>query len=259
MARARRSKSKKKEKGRASLPDVWGETRVILQVRDSPADTWAVEIETQTLSRFGASFNIKRECNVGQLVNIRFPSSIAGEFFGRGGDPLSIVSLVQQSNRVIMNGEPRFHISVVFVGEKFPDSYSADPLQSYAVCGSHENGFFKITESEKPFKTRRHPRFRLELEISLLHIKKTDQTIVRGLGFTKNVSVSGLSVISTIEAQIGDKIKIGSADLDFYGIAVVRNTRSLIGVENLLHLEFLDSAFPTSRVKSVLTNQPEVV
>jgi hypothetical protein len=257
MARARRSRSKKKDKGRTSLPDVREESRVVLEVRYSPTDTWAVEIETQALSRFGAAFNIERECNVGQLVNIRFPSSMADEFFGRGGDPLSIVCLVQQGNRVIVDGQSRFHISVAFVGETFPDSYNADPLQSYAVCGSHENGFFRITESEQPFKTRRHPRFRFELELSLVHINKTDKTIVKATGFSKNISVSGLSVISTLEAQIGDKIKVGSIDLDFYGIAVVRNRKSLIGVKNLLHLEFLDSDFPTSRVSSFLTNQQE--
>lgn len=232
---------------------------MILQVRESHTDTWAVAIETNAFSRFGASFNLKRECNVGQLVNIRFPASIADEFFDRGGAPLSIVCLVQQSNRIIVNDEPRFHVSVVFVGEQFPESYKIDPTRSYAVCGSHENGFFKITESEKPFKSRRHPRFLVELEISLVHIKKTEQAVVRALGVTKNVSLSGLSVISTLEAQIGDKIKVGSPDLDFYGIAVVRNRKSLVGVENLLHLEFLDSDFPTSRVVSSLTNHEEVV
>lgn len=257
MARARRSRSKKKDKGHASLPDFREESRVILEVRSSPTDSWAVEIETQALSRFGASFDVERECNVGQLVNIRFPAAMADEFFDRGGDPLSIVCLVQQSNRVIVDGKSRFHISVAFVGETFPDSYNADPLQSYAVCGSHENGFFRITESEKPFKARRHPRFGFQLELTLVHIKKTDKTTVRAPGFTKNISVSGISVISTLEAQIGDKIKVGSLDLDFYGIAVVRNRRSLVGVENLLHLEFLDSAFPTSRVKSVLASQQE--
>ncbi len=137
-----------------------------------------------------------------------------------------------------MNDGPRFQISVAFVGEQFPDSYKADPSQSYAVCSSNEDGFFKIVESEKPFKTRRQPRFIVELEISLLHIKKTDKTIVKAHGFTKNVSVSGLSVISTLDAQIGDKVKVGSTDLDFYGIAVVRNRKSLVGVENLLISNF---------------------
>ncbi|MFN0140594.1 MAG: PilZ domain-containing protein [Pyrinomonadaceae bacterium] len=183
---------------------------------------------------------------------------MADEFFGRGGEPLSIVCLVQQSNPVIVDGRPRFHVSVAFVGETYPDSYNADPSQSYAVCGSHENGFFRITESEKPFKTRRHPRFRFELELTLVHIKKTDKSVVRAAGFTKNVSVSGLSIVSSLEAQIGDKIKVGSPDLDFYGLAVVRNRKSLIGVENLLHLEFLDFDFPTSRVSSVLAKQQAV-
>lgn len=257
MAGARQSISEKEDLAGSCLPDVWDESPLILQLRNSPTDTWAMIIETVALSRFGASFNLKRECNVGQLVNIRFPSPIAEELFGRGGAPLSIVCLVQQINRVIVNDESRFHISVAFVGEQFPDSYRADPTQSYAVCGSHENGFFKITESEKPFKKRRHPRFGFELELTLLHIKKTDKTIVKTFGFTRNVSVAGLSVVSALDAEIGDKIKVGSPDLDFYGIAVVRNRKSLIGVENLLHLEFLDSDFPTSRVSSILAKQQE--
>lgn len=255
MASARQPISEKEDSVGPRLPDVWDESPVILQLRNSPTDTWAVAIETVALSRFGASFNLERECNVGQLVNIRFPSPIAEELFGRGGAPLSIVCLVQQNNRVIVDDESRFHISVAFVGEQFPDSYRTDPTQSYAVCGSHENGFFKITESEKPFKTRRHPRFGFELELTLLHIKKTEKTIVKAFGFTRNVSVAGLSVVSTLDANIGDKIKVGFLDLDFYGIAVVRNRRSLFGVENLFHLEFPDSGFPTSRVSSFLANQ----
>lgn len=257
MARVRRSRSKKKQKVTARLADVSEDTRVIVEIRDSRADTWSAPVESHVLSRFGASFYLKRACNVGQLARLRFPSSIAKDFFGRGGQPLALVCLIQQSNRVIVDGEPRFHVSAAFVGEQFPESYHVDPSRTYAVCGTDESGFFKIAESEKPFRPRRHPRFLLQLEISLIHINQTDKTVVRALGFTKNVSVSGLSVVSTLEAQIGDKIKVGSPDLDFYSVAVVRNRRSLIGLENLLHLEFLDFPFPARRVMSVVENQKE--
>ncbi|GEM_PF-5134429 len=82
MARTRRSKSKKKDKDHAGLPDIWEDERVILQVRECPTDNWAVAIETDALSRFGASFTLKRECNVGQLVNIRFHRRLQTMYLG---------------------------------------------------------------------------------------------------------------------------------------------------------------------------------
>jgi hypothetical protein len=244
MARAKKS-TRAKPKKDAVVPKP---SRTIVTVRESANGDWSEAVDLSIMSRFGAGFSLSRECPVGQLIHLHIPSSKELMALGYLDVTLSVVCLVQQCTEVTISGKPAFHIGVLFAGRTFPASYDANPHQCYRACGTDDEGFFKIKDVAAQFKSRRHPRFRIELEVSLLLISKMDRSIVKANGVTYDIGASGASVICTLDANPGDKIKFGCREIDFHGIAVVRNRRNRFGLEDHLHLEFLDAKLPIERV-----------
>lgn len=231
----------------ANLP-VSGST---VLVHEDHFDSWTETVELYAISRFGAAFNVSRACGIGRLIELSIFASLNHAKTEIADHSVPVVCLVQQCNEYDREGKTAYHVGVVFVGRSFPESYNRNPTQCFRVVGTHKDGHFRIQETAAPHKPRRHPRFRKKFAVQLLLINKADRTIVRAAGVTNDVGALGISVVSTLDANIGDKIKVGCREIDFFGVAVVRNRRSMFGFERLLQMEFLDSKFPISRLLSV--------
>ncbi len=225
------------------------ETTVL--VHEDHFDFWNETVELYAISQFGASFNVSRACGVGRLIELTIFATAEFHAFDSTEYPTPIVCLVQQCNEYEREGRPAYHVGVVFVGRSLPDSFNNNPKQCYRVAGTHKNGLFRILETVAPHKTRRHPRFKIKFEVKLLLINKAERSIVPASGVTNDVGAMGISVKTTLMANIGDKIKVACREIDFFGVAVVRNRRSLFGFEYLLQMEFLESKFPIGRLLSV--------
>lgn len=241
--------SKKANRSRRKKPAVQTKDSIsIVCVRENVFEEWIEVVELTAISRFGAGLSLRRECRVGRLISLSLADSNKLKKQENIDLDKSVVCLVQQCTEVTVGGKPAFHIGVVFVGNTFPSSYDSDPQQCYRICGNDSNGLFKITEVAGQFRARRHPRFQMELELNLLLINTVDRSIVRSTGITRDVSASGALVVCTLDANPGDKIKVGCREIDFHGIAVVKDRKSRFGYELQLHLEFGEERFPIERV-----------
>ena len=147
-----------------------------------------------------------------------------------------------------------YQVLVALVGKDPPASYAGDPLQNYRICGSNENGLWKITESDSRFVQRRDVRYWEKIEIYLAMVDAKGSTIGGEKARTENVSKSGAAVISTLDLKIGDRVKLISEAFDFSGLAVVRDTRSLKDIHSKVHIEFVESRFPVEKLRSKETD-----
>jgi hypothetical protein len=159
-----------------------------------------------------------------------------------------IMGIVQYCNKATIDDKSVFHVGVGFIGKKVPDSYKTDPTQSYRIEGMTKNGLWKVAEADSQFKNRKDPRYWIRIGVRVSLIKPADRTVVKEDAFTRNISVSGLSIISKLQATAGDKVKLAFPDLDFYAVGVVRNINRKVADEPTLHVELLESEFPVNRL-----------
>ncbi len=222
--------------------------RTVILVKESEDYTWSEVTDVTVVSRFGAGFNLSRECKVGRLVSLKIPMPRELRAYDEDEDIYNVVGLVQHCSETMIDGRTAYHVDVGFIGNQFPQSYQTDPRQSYGVCGTNENGFWKIVEVESQYKSRRHPRFFIQLDVTISLIETSRQQLIKEHTVTKNIGASGVSVACTFDAKNGDKVKFACRDLDFYAIAIVRNRRMTEGHMTTLHLEFVDAKFPMERL-----------
>jgi hypothetical protein len=129
-----------------------------------------------------------------------------------------------------------------------PESFKADPTQNYRITGMKSDGFWAVTESESQFTKRKKPRTWLSMPVTIALIQREEKSLAREETYTKNISASGVSVTTTLNASIGDKVKFACRLLDFYSIAIVRNRKRVDGDTSTLHLEFEDAQFPMDKL-----------
>ena len=225
----------------------------IVRVKESAEETWKEITSVSTVSRNGAGFTLSRPVVVGRLVALLMPLEPSLRAYDKKEENYPVMGLIQYCNEGLVDDEKVYHVGVGFVGRTVPESYKADPRQSYHICGMDEEGLWKIAESAAQFKARKSPRFNVEMEVSLLLIKKgkkgeAKRHDLREITVTRNMSATGASVFSRLEAEIGDKVKFGSKEHNFFTIAVVRNRDESPYTGTTLHLEFIDSQFPMEKI-----------
>lgn len=229
------------------------ELKTIVRVKESLEDTWKEITVVRTVSRNGAGFTLHRPVVVGRLVMLVMPLDPSLRAYDKKEEHYPVMGLVQYCNKGLVNDESLYHVGVGFVGRTMPDSYKADPRQSYHISGMTEDGLWQIGESTSPFKARKFPRFSVELEVSISLINKgrkgeAKSPDTKEITYTRNISATGASVVSTLDAAVGDKVKFGSKEHDYYAFAVVRNRDESLDSGTTLHLEFVDSQFPMEKI-----------
>ena len=230
------------------------ELKTIVRVRETNDDAWKEVTVVRTVSRNGAGFSLKRPCTVGRLVMLVMPLDPALRAYDVDEEHYPVMGLVQYCNDGMIDGEPVFHIGVGFVGRNIPDSYKSDPTQNYHICGMNEDGLWKIAESKTKFKSRKFPRYSVAFDVSISLIQKGKKTDSKESTITRNISATGASVVCSLEAGIGDRVKFASKEHDFYSIAIVRNRDEVNDLPPTLHLEFVDTQFPMEKVYNVIAD-----
>ena len=218
-----------------------------IQIFDD-GQTWNESAQITSLSRNGAGFSTARECTVGRLIKMEVLMPPELRAYDESEDIYPVMGIVQHCNCVSYNGENIYQVGVALIGKEPPVSFENDPLQNYRISGMSENGLWNITDVEKPFKGRTSPRFSVEVDVTLALIQTDKRLISKQDTFTKNISAGGASVVSTLKAKVGDKIKFACKDYDFYAIACVRNRHTHLFDPPTLHLEFMDRKFPVERL-----------
>lgn len=231
------------------------ELKAIVQVKESEHESWKEVTNVSTVSRNGAGFSLTRPCVVGRLVTIVLPLDPELRAYDKKEEVYPVMSIIQYCNASTIDGKTVYHVGVGFVGKKLPESYKADPTQSYRVSGMKKDGLWEITEAESQFKKRKQPRYWISVPIMISLLQRGDSSGAKQRTITKNICAGGVSVVCTLDAKIGDKVKFACEDLDFYSMAMVRNRKmNKDGVT--LHLEFIDKEFPIEQV--IAMRVPEV-
>ncbi|MEP6945558.1 MAG: hypothetical protein ABJA02_06535 [Acidobacteriota bacterium] len=218
----------------------------IVQVKESGDEAWKEITKVTTVSRNGAGFSLTRECKVGRLITIVLPMPAEYRVYDLEADLYPVMAIVQNCYKTTVEGKDLFHVGVGFIGKDKPVSFRNDPTQNYRIDGMQTNGMWKVVEADKPFKMRAHTRFWQRMEVTLTLLQSDTKTISKETTFTQNVSAKGVSVESDLDAQVGDKVKFKCAEFGFFSLAVVRSRKVKPDLPTTLHLEFIDTLFPTN-------------
>ena len=245
MARKPKTKRTSTKKVKAAAP-----SPSICRVYASEAfgQSWSETTDIKTMSRFGAGFDLSRECSVGTLIQLEISLAPELRAYDQDTELYRVVALVQHSSQAVTGLKTVYHISAMFVGRNFPDSYFSNPLQTYRLSNSDGDGNWKVTECSSGYKQRQYPRFSIELSIEIGLIQRNERTVIKENTVTRDIGSTGASIITTLPAAVGDKIKFGCRDLDFYAIATVVKRRNFFGIRDVLHLKFVDVRFPLERL-----------
>ena len=224
------------------------ELQTIVQVKEGDGETWKEVVKVTTVSRNGAGFSLSRPCVVGRLITLVLPLDPELRAYDQDREVYPVMGIVQHCNKATVDGVAVFHTGVGFIGKQVPESFKTDPTQNFRITGMTTEGLWKVAEAESQFKKRRHPRHWVGIGVTISLLQKAENSGAKEETHTVNVAGGGVSVVCTLEAAVGEKVKFACKALDFYAIAVVRNRKERNGELPTLHLEFVDAEFPMEKV-----------
>lgn len=218
----------------------------VIKVRETAFKTWTESVDVISASYSGAGFYAERECFVGQLVSLLMPLPSELRRYDTDKTFYKMWGLVQHCSP--LKGNAGFQVGVAFIGRNAPSSYTEKPMTSYRVSGVGADGFWTITESETPFRTRKHTRFWSTIGVVITADNSLGLQCATEQTATENISESGASIFSNLVLDVGDRIKITSTEHKFSATAMVRNRQSGRDRRPRLHVEFIDAVFPISEI-----------
>lgn len=232
------------------------ELQTIVQVREGDGETWKEVTRVTTVSRNGAGFTLARPVAVGRLVTLVMPLDPELRAYDQEKELYPVMAIIQHCNRATVDGSTVYHVGVGFVGKEIPESFKTDPTQNYRITGMTTTGLWKVAEVESQFKKRKHPRYWVSLAVTISLLKRADNSGAKEETYTMNVAGGGASVVCSLEASVGEKVKIACPAFNFYAIAIVRNRKLRKNEMPTLHLEFVDAEFPIEKVIARMAPAP---
>lgn len=227
----------------------------VIKVKEEDG-SWKETADVISVSPTGAGFYLKRECRAGRLVSMMIPVEPHLRCYDHDKELYRVWGLVQHCHK-ITSDDPGFHVGVAFIGKNAPESFKNDPEQSYRICGMSEDGLWKIREAAKEFKPRRDARFYTVFEHYLAVVDGQKASLRGERTTTENISKHGAAVLTSLNVNVGDRVKFISEQYDFSGLAVVCNRRERSGGKATLNLQFVENAFPVEKISLVAPAAPE--
>lgn len=217
----------------------------VVKGKDSAEDerAWKDVGTIVSISGNGAGFYISRECRVGCLVSLLLPLEADLRSYDRDKELYKVWGLVQHCGKRTTEGGEDYHVGVSFIGKRPPESYYADPTQSYRICGTTAEGLWQIEEARKPFTSRKDVRYWESFDVYLT-AAGTGQTLVGERSKTENISKHGAAVFSNLDVNIGDRVKFISERFDFSSLAVICDRNLSDDKRQRLHMQFVGGTFP---------------
>ena len=216
----------------------------VVKGREEGDRKWKEVTDLISVSPTGASFNVPRYCEVGTLISLMIPLPVHMRCYDFDKEFYRVSGLVQHCESVLADAPGTYHIGVAFIGKNPPASYKADTTQHYRIAGVSSDGMWTVEEARTPFKKRADVRFWRPVDLYLALVDIANATRAGERTVAENVSRSGAAVFTTLEVNIGDRVKFISEEYDFSGLAVVCNRHVGHDQRTRLHLKFVESAFP---------------
>ena len=230
---------------------------VKVEGKDSKAAGWEEITRLKDISAFGAGFTLKRPVKRGRLVLLTLPMPRKMRCYDYLESQYRIWAIVRRC----IKGESRaekglYLIGVAFIGRVPPKSYLEDPSIIYEISDRDDEGLWEITtaprepfEDHLPRDDRRHSRYEIPLSVTVEIIDQDGNVLKREETVTENISLSGASVYSSIDLEVGSFIKLSCKQYSTSIRAVVRGKR--LGPDGIprLHIEFIDNYFPLEGIE----------
>lgn len=223
----------------------------VVKAKESNGSFWEEIADLVSISTSGAGFYLGRECPPGHLVSLILPLPAHQRSYDQDRELYRVWGVVQHCHEMADQEMPRFHIGVAFIGKHAPESYGSDPSQNYRVCGMNENGLWKVTEVAASFQKRKDMRFWKSIDLYLALLDSRKASVMGEKTVTENISESGAAVISTLDINVGDRVKFISEAHDFSGLSVVCNRQIGDDQRTRLNLQFVENKFPIDSIRSL--------
>lgn len=224
--------------------------RVEVQVDRSIA--WNEITRLSDISQFGAGFILKRPVKRGRLLQMTMPLPRQLRNFDFLEPQYKVWGLVRRCVPINERaGDEKYALGVAFIGKRPPEGFMENPAKLYDITHREEEGLWSITEaaaapdeSHLPRIEQRQSRFSIPLALLVEVIDANGVTVASENTVTENLSLSGASIFSTLDLEVGSFLRLTSEQYNTTLIAVVRNKRRGTDCIPRLHVEFIDRFFP---------------
>lgn len=222
----------------------------VVQFKEHAEDAWKEMLEVTTVSKNGAGLTVSRECPVGRIVSLVMQMPPELRLYDHDSELYPMLGVVQNCYKTTVNDKTVYHVGVAFIGKKVPESYKANPRQSYRISGMTDEGLWEAVEATAQFKPRKESRLWRRFEVSLSIRDEKNRTSKKETLMSRDVSRGGMSIWGQINARIGDRIKVSSKVHDFYSIALIRNItiNEKNASQSIISIEFVGAEFPMEKV-----------
>jgi hypothetical protein len=208
------------------------------------------------VSAFGAGFNLQHPIKRGRLVFMTIPLSRQLRNYDYLEPQYKVWGLVRHCIPVRERSGEKYAIGTAFIGKYPPKSYADNPAKLFEISHREESSFWHIVEAQNnpdeshlPKEDRRHTRYPIPVGIKLELLNDIGNTIAQEDTVTENISLSGASVFTNLEAHIGSFLRLNSEQYNVSITSIVRGRRTGRDGIPRLHLEFFDRYFPLDGIE----------
>lgn len=230
---------------------------VRVEARLSETNVWNEITRLTDVSAFGASFNLHRPVKRGRLLQMTIPMPRKMRCYDYTEPQYRIWGLVRSCIAKENSASDENHsVGVAFIGKRPPQSYYDDPAKLFEISHQEEGHLWNIVDAPPqpdetllPRELRRHTRHLIPANVIVEKIDADGTVLASEPTVTENLSLSGTSVFSTLDANVGDFVRVKSEQYNVSIISIVRARR--LGQDNIprLHVEFVDRFFPLEGIE----------
>jgi hypothetical protein len=216
--------------------------------------SWSEVTRLRDISTFGAGFMLPRPVKRGRLILMTIPLPRQLRCYDFMEPQYRVYGIVRNCipHRKNAATPETYSIGTAFIGKYPPVSYIEDPSHLYDIKPYREEGtLWQVSSAEKnpdeshlPKEHRRHSRFQIPVNIMLETLDEDGKVLAGEMTVTENVSLSGASVFTSLQADVGSFLRVTSEQYNVSIVSVVRGKR--VGPDSIprLHIEFIDRFFP---------------
>lgn len=230
---------------------------VRVEARINEHKVWNEITRLTDVSAFGAGFNLHRPVKRGRLLQLTIPMPRKMRCYDFTEPQYRVWGLVRSCITKENSGNEENHsVGVAFIGKRPPQSYHDDPARLYEISHQNEGQLWHVVDAPAqpdetllPRELRRHTRFSIPTNIIVEKIDADGNVMASEPTVTENLSISGTAVFSTLDANVGEFVRVKSEQYNVSIISIVRGRR--VGEDKIprLHVEFVDRFFPLEGIE----------
>lgn len=223
----------------------------VVKSKETDGEHWKEVADVISYSATGAGFYMARPVEPGQLISLMLPLPAEMRCYDHDKEFYRVWGLVQFCQKLSGEDEGSYHVGVAFTGKNAPSAYNEDPTRHFRISGMNGDGLWKIEPAKAAFKIRRDVRFWQSIECYVALVDKDKKSLSGAKSVTENISKSGAAVFSSLDVNVGDRVKFICEPHDYSGIAIVCNRQNAKDGRMRLHLNFVNAKFPVESLKLV--------